>query len=152
TRLLLLFTIFTVACGGSTTPPVPTQAQAVPKNQPTVLRFIASSPFARLNEKIEAFNRDPRNKGTVQMQNVGSIDLMRKLRDEPQQIDAVGSSDTLFLTLSGNYSMVKSRQSAMHSPPVLGVKRPKAAALNWINRDVTSQMILDAVRTKQLNY
>ncbi len=77
--------------------------------------------------------------------------LALKKKDFPY--DAVLPASSIWLRLGDQeFRRVKEEASIMRSPVGLGIKKSLAADLGWIDREVTVHDILQAVRSKRLNF
>jgi Ca-activated chloride channel family protein len=82
----------------------------------------------------------------------GSVDTMIDLQNGAEQYDAVWPASSIWLNLGDTQRVVSRTRSIMGTPVVFGVKRSKAEALGWIEKDVSVDDILEASESGQLDF
>ena len=91
-------------------------------------------------------------KRICEMRYQGSLDIGLSLADNSVEADAVWPANGMWVAIYDRERRVKHLQSISLSPVILGVRKSKAEALGWIDRDVSSADILDAVRAGELRF
>jgi Ca-activated chloride channel family protein len=115
------------------------------------LSIVAGSESKQIEDIILSCAR--KNGIKVKMHYSGSVDMMLAMKNKDFAHDAVLPASSIWLRLGDQeFHRVKEEASIMRSPVGLGVKKPLAASLGWIDREVTVGDILEAVSTKRLNF
>lgn len=115
------------------------------------LRIVAGSESKEIEQIIKDVARA--NGFSVEMQYLGSVDMMLELQGEDFAWDAVLPANSMWIRLGDEERRrVSDEASIMRSPVVFGVKRSKAEELGWIGKDVTVDDILGAVRQGKLRF
>jgi Ca-activated chloride channel family protein len=147
--MLFMMLLFMLAsrCGGPTgnetagVAPVPTSVDN--------LHIVAGSGFFSFEPILKRWGQQ--NGVDVQINYMGSLDIMMKLKNGAPDADAIWEGDSLWTTLGDAQQVVKDGQSIMCSPIVLGVKTSLARQLGWAGRmDVTMAEILAEVQKRDL--
>ena len=83
---------------------------------------------------------------------MGSVDMMPMMAEQGAKMtfDAVWPANSLWITLGDNQKVVKNAESILRSPVVLGVKKPAAEKLGWIDAQVSISDILTAAEAGRL--
>lgn len=116
-----------------------------------VLTIIAGSESREIEPLIQEFAS--KNNFTVEMTYKGSVDMMLDLQRPNFPYDAILAANSIWIRMGDrDLHRVSDEASIMRSPVVLGVKKSVAKELGWINKDVTVQDILNAVRNKRLQF
>jgi Ca-activated chloride channel family protein len=115
------------------------------------LDIVAGSESKEIEDIIITCAR--KNAIEVKMHYSGSVDMMLALKKQDFPHDAVLPASSIWLRLGDQeFRRVKEEASIMRSPVGLGIKKPLAAELGWIDREVTASDILEAVSSKRLNF
>lgn len=115
------------------------------------LRIVAGSE----SKEIEHIIKDVAEEHgfAVEMHYKGSVDMMLELQAEEFPYDAVLPANSMWIRLGDEgRRRVSGEASIMRSPVVFGLKRSKARELGWIDKDVTVDDILAAVRQDKLHF
>ena len=88
----------------------------------------------------------------LQMHYKGSVDIMRTLQEGARNYDAVWPANSLWIRLGDTQRRVKHSLSIMTSPVVFGIRRSKAKALGFTDRDVYVKDILEKITAKELSF
>jgi Ca-activated chloride channel family protein len=152
--LWLLVTLACIGSGCSDKAPAPEGAPAGNKatgGKMVQLSIVAGSESKEIEDIIVACGRQ--NGVAVQMHYSGSVEMMLALKKEAFPHDAVLPASSIWLRLGDQaFHRVKEEASIMRSPVGLGVKKPLARSLGWIDADVTVNDILTAVRSQKLSF
>lgn len=127
------------ACGGA-------EQATAPESE--TLRIISGSENETLEPIIERFADDQGL--TIDLDYAGSVDIMLALEAGAADYDAVWPANSMWIALGDTQRLVRSEQSIMRSPVVLGVKRSVADELGWVGNDVRVRDILDAAEADRL--
>jgi len=115
------------------------------------LRIVAGSESKEIEHIIRDVADD--NGFDVEMHYLGSVDMMLELQKAEFPFDAVLPANSMWIRLGDeDRHRVSGEASIMRSPVVFGVKRSRAQELGWIDRDVTVDDILGAVRQQGLRF
>lgn len=89
----------------------------------------------------------------VHMTYLGSVDIAREIQKGKQcPYDAVWPAASLWIALGDTQRVIKHSQSIMRSPVVFAVKKPVAAQLGWIGKEIAVNDILTAAKGGQLRF
>lgn len=114
------------------------------------LSIVSGSENKTLEPIIQQFAQD--NHVRIQMDYVGSVDMMLQLQSGTLAADAVWPANSFWVTLGDTKNRVKHSQSIMRTPVVFGVKKSVAARLGWVNKPVKVEDILKAAEAGRLHY
>jgi Ca-activated chloride channel homolog len=115
------------------------------------LSIVAGSESKEIEDIIVTCGRQ--NKIEVNMHYSGSVEMMLTMKKKDFPHDAVLPASSIWLRLGDQeFHRVQEEASIMRSPVGLGVKKPLAAALGWIDREIKVEDILEAVSSKRLNF
>ena len=151
---LIIFAALMFFCLGCTgdeeTTSTPSDDQAAPTGE-MVLDIMAGSESKLIEPIIHACA--DKNGIRVKMHYSGSVDMMLALKNQNFAYDAVLPASSIWLRLGDSqFHRIKEEASIMRSPVGLGIKKPLAQKLGWIDRDVTVQEILDAVQAGRIRF
>jgi len=137
--LTLVLGVFTleIACGSGNS-----------ASEDDTLRIISGSENQTLEPILEKFADD--NHAKIPLTYKGSVDIMLALRQGAPDYDAVWPANSLWVSIGDTNHVVKSSQSIMTSPVVLGIKRSIADGLGWVGKDVTVEDIVTAAKSQHL--
>ncbi len=88
----------------------------------------------------------------VEIEYAGTLDMMDKLNQNPESYDAIWSSNSIWLYMLENSSMVVDSKSTSINPIVFGIKKSLADTLGFTNGEVYTKDILEKIKTKELNF
>lgn len=125
-------------------------AQPPPEQDSKAFRILADPQYDFLKEEISQIAQKEGVK--LSYTALGSVDLMLRMQNQADTVDAVWPADSIWLALGNRDNIVKNTLSIMRSPVVLGVKRSKAQQLGWANKEVYVKDILEAIRSGKLRY
>jgi len=107
------------------------------------LTIVSGSENRTLEPIIQAWATE--NNKVIEIEYLGSLDIMLDLQDGEIAYDAVWPANSIWLSLGDEQDIVKSDESILRSPVVLGIKESVANDLGWIGRtDITTVDILEA--------
>ena len=112
-------------------------------------RLISSSE----NSDLENVLKDFANKNDINLtiDYAGTIDIMDKL-NSGAEYDAVWTSNSIWLYMLDKNVSVKNSKSTSINPVVFGIKKSKAEELGFINKDVYTKDILNAIQNGKLKF
>jgi len=150
--LLILLTLNAVAlfsCGGDKDAP---DQQKAPASSGTRLTIVSGSENKGLEPLIMAFAR--KKGAAIDIDYMGSVDMTLMLAEKGKDLpyDAVWPANTLWITLGDAHNAVKKAESIMRSPVALGVKKPVAERLGWIDKEIAIPDILEAAKAGKLRF
>lgn len=114
------------------------------------LRILSSTE----NQAVEHLLTDYAQKNglTVEFTYSGTMETINKLNRHAEDYDAVWLSNSLWLYMLDNSSVVSSARSTSINPVVFGVEKSIAQSLGWVDESVTMQQIISAVEEGKLNF
>jgi Ca-activated chloride channel homolog len=117
---------------------------------PKRLSLIAGSENSDLLPLIREFQKASGVKVDVTLR--GTLDIMAELNRSPGAYDAVWASNSIWLYMLDNKSLVKNAKSTSISPVVFGIRASKAKELGLDRAGVRTADILSAVASKKLSF
>ena len=93
----------------------------------------------------------------VQLDYMGSLDIMNLLKDGGGDYDAVWPASSIWVSMGDTNHLVKDAKSTSTTPVVLGVAKSKAVELGWADdsgatKPVSTSQIIDAVSAGKLSF
>lgn len=147
--LLSMFMIL-VACGGPSKDQA-SEADFIAEGGDQTLRIVSGSENKELQPMIEKFAQE--NHISIEMDYLGSLDIMRLLQSDNIQYDAVWPASSIWLTMGDTHHRLKYTETTSISPIAFGIKESKAKALGWIDKDdVKISDIIEAIQSKKLKF
>lgn len=83
---------------------------------------------------------------------MGDLEMIEELDNHSENYDAVWISNSMWLYMLKNTSIISNSKSISISPVVVGIKRSKAEELGLTNRKVDNNEILALIREKKIKY
>ena len=149
---VLLSLILLTACGAS-----PSEKQANSSSHFTTsftsgdpLKIVAGSENKELEPIIEEYAKN--NKQSIEIDYLGSLDIMRMLSDEEIKYDAAWPASSIWLNMGDTNHILKYQETTSQSPVVFGIKKSLAEELGFVGRDVTVKEIIDAINSGKLKF
>jgi len=118
-------------------------------NKSNYITLLASTEYKDLEELITKFSTE--SDIYVDITYAGNLEIVDRL-NTGEEFDAVWASNSLWLYMLKNPSMIKNSKSIFINPVVFGIKKSKAKELGIINKDITNKEILDLIKKGQLKY
>ena len=87
----------------------------------------------------------------VQIDYAGTIEIMDKLNAK-EEYDAIWASNSIWLYMLEDSSKIINSKSTSINPVVFGIKKSVAGNLNFINKDVYTKDILNAINSGNLKF
>lgn len=88
----------------------------------------------------------------IEMTYKGSVDIMNILKEGAEEYDAVWPASSLWISLGDKKHVVKYDESISTTPVVFGIKESLAKKLGYEGKDVSVKDILEAIRTRKMNF
>lgn len=117
---------------------------------PRRLSLVAGSENADLLPLVKEFQKASGIKVDVTLR--GTLDIMSDLNHGPAAYDAVWASNSIWLYMLDNKSLVKDAKSTSINPVVFGIRASKARELGLDRAGVRTADILAAVASKKLSF
>lgn len=145
--IFIALAVLTVACGTTPTPTVP---PSVATANPNAFRIIAGSEVKTLEDagifkeftQKTGINLDVRYKGSVDIKNL----VTAYAANNPGDVDAFWPASPIWLP--GTF--VQNKSSIMRTYVVLGVDPQIANALGWVQKNITAEDVIAAIKAGQL--
>ncbi len=112
--------------------------------------LISSDANSFMEEDLMEFAK--KEKINLKIEYSDDLEIVNKLNDENNRYDAVWISNSIWLYMLNNSSLVTNSKSIAISPVVMGVKKSKAQQLGFIGTDIYNVNILNAIKSGQLKY
>ncbi len=124
--VLLIFLLLLSACGGSKKNDNQNSGskQNVFGTGGTLIRIVSGSENKELEPLIEQYCK--KNKVSIEMTYMGSIDIMRQLQAGAANYDAVWPASSIWISMGDKDFKVKHTESISLSPVVFGIKKSLA--------------------------
>lgn len=87
----------------------------------------------------------------VDIDYAGTLDIMDKINNN-EDYDAIWASNSIWLYMLNNSSIVTNSKSTSINPIVFGIKKSLAQKLGFIDEKVYTKDILEKIETKELNF
>ena len=114
------------------------------------LRIVAGSENKELEPIIEEYAKA--NKQNIEIDYLGSLDIMRMIGTEDITYDAVWPASSIWLNLGDTNHILKYAETTSQSPVVFGIKKSLAQDLGFMDRDVETREIIDAIKSGKLKF
>ena len=114
------------------------------------LRIVSGSENRELEPIIEEYAK--KNKENIQVDYLGSLDIMRMLQDGNISYDAVWPASSIWLNLGDSNHILKYAETTSQTPVVFAIKKSLAQSLGFVGKDVKTSEIIDAIRNKKLKF
>lgn len=115
----------------------------------TPFRIISSSENEDLYPILSKFAQD--NNIKLEVEYAGTLEIMEKLNDG-ESYDAVWTSNSIWLYMLDKNVKVTESKSTSINPVVFGVSKEKARELGFLDRELKTQDILDAIKSGNLKF
>ncbi len=116
----------------------------------TVIRIVSGSENKELEPLIEQYCK--KNKVTIEMTYMGSIDIMRQLQADAANYDAVWPASSIWISMGDRDFKVKHIESTSLSPVVFGIKKSLAESMGFVDKEVSINDIMSKIRTGELKF
>ena len=132
---VLLSLILLVSC--SSTPEEKNSSSHFQTSQSSgeTLKIVAGSENKELEPIIEEYAKA--NKQNIEIDYLGSLDIMRLLSDPDIAYDAVWPASSIWLNMGDTNHILKYQETTSQSPVVFGIKKSLAEDLVFVGKDVT---------------
>lgn len=155
---LLLMALLLVACHGGNKDSTPDENAPHRSNKTfsvggyhsDTLKIVAGSENKMLEPVIESFAK--KNKVNIQIDYLGSLDIMALLQFGELDYDAVWPASSIWLTLGDKHRLLKHTETTSITPVVFGIKRALAEELGFVGRDVTTSEIIRSIESGKLKF
>ena len=115
-----------------------------------VLRIVSGSENQELEPVLETFCRQ--EDVQIEMTYLGSLDIMRLLGEDEISYDAVWPASSLWMNVGDTRHRVKHAQSVSVTPVVFGIRQSLAESLGFVDREVSVNDLLSAIRNGSLRF
>ena len=117
--------------------------------QSDVLRVISSSENEVLEDEIMEYAKKNHIKMTLEY--ADTLDIMQKI-NSGEKYDAVWSSNSIWLYMIDSSIAVKNAKSLSINPVIFGIKKSKAKELGLVDKDITTNDLLDLIKSGDLKF
>ena len=118
-------------------------------NNPKTFKIISSTENKDLEEILLRYAEE--NDIDIDIDYAGTIDIMDKL-NSGEEYDAVWTSNSIWLYMLDSSISVKESKSTSINPVVFGIKKSKAKELGFIDKEVYTKDILNAIQNGKLKF
>lgn len=114
------------------------------------LRIVAGSEMKELEPIIDEYSTA--NKAKIEIDYLGSLDIMRLLSSSEINYDAVWPASSIWLNLGDTNHRLKYSEVTSQSPVVFAIKKSLADELGFVGRDVKTEEIIEAIKSGKLKF
>ena len=119
------------------------------KTSDKTFKIISSTENKDIEETLKKYAKE--NQIDLQIDYAGTIEIMDKLNNG-ENYDAVWCSNSIWLYMLNDSISVKNSKSTSINPVVFGIKKSKAQELGFIDKEVYTKDILNAIRENKLKF
>ena len=112
-------------------------------------KIISSTENKDIEETLKKYAKE--NQIDLQIDYAGTIEIMDKLNNG-ENYDAVWCSNSIWLYMLNDDISVKNSKSTSINPVVFGIKKSKAQELGFIDKEVYTKDILNAIKENKLKF
>lgn len=112
-------------------------------------KIIASTENKDMENILKEYAK--KNQIKLQIDYAGTIEIMEKL-NKGETYDAVWCSNSIWLYMLNDNISIQNSKSTSINPVVFGIKKSKAKELNFIEKDVYTKDILNAIKQNKLKF
>ncbi len=120
------------------------------KNRNNTFNIIASSSVKEMDNKLIKYGKKKGIK--INIEHYGDLEIVEKLNTDYEDYDAVWLSNSIWLYMLDNSSLVTDSKSIALDPVVMGLTKSKAKELGFIDKELYNKDILNAIKDKKLKY
>ncbi len=112
-------------------------------------RIVSGSENKELEPLIEQYCK---NKVSIEMTYMGSIDIMRQLQAGAANYDAVWPASSIWISMGDKDFKVKHTESISLSPVVFGIKKSLAEKIGFVDKEVSINDIMSKINSGELKF
>ena len=127
---LLALSLFALATACVTDPVSSISTPQAPPSDAVAFTVLAGSDSKDLEPMVVKYGRE--HGATITFAYAGSVDIALQIQGGKLDADAVWPASSVWLNYADRQHVVKSAQSVMRSPVVIGVRKSLAAELGWV--------------------
>lgn len=149
--LLLVFLLVLAACGEEEANSTGSSGDFLTdagKGEP--IRIVAGSEVKIFEPILEEYAKKSGHK--IQMDYLGSLDIMRMLRSGQVDYDAVWPASSLWLNLGDSNHLLKYTETTSITPVIFGIKESLAKELGFVGKDVYMKELMEAIDEGKLQF
>ena len=120
------------------------------KRNKNTFRIISSTSTSLMDNELISYGK--KNGFKVEIEHYGDLEIVDVLNDNSKDYDAVWISNSIWLYMLDNSSLITDSKSIVIDPVVMAVEKSKAKELGFIDKDIYNKDILEAVRSGKLKY
>lgn len=137
-------------CSSTETSSEPADARYSGKSSGETIRILAGSENKELADILEECADE--TGVTIEMTYQGSVDIMHTLQSGAEEYDAVWPASSLWISIGDTAHAVKYNESVYTTPVVFGIRKSLAQELGLVDKDVSVNDILQAIRNGKLSF
>ena len=118
--------------------------------QNDTFKILASTSTEAMSKQLISYAKE--NGFTVEFEYYGDLEIVDILNADSSQYDAVWISNSIWLYMLDNTSLITNSKSIVIDPVVMAIEKSKAEELGFVNKDVYNQDILNAIKENRLKY
>lgn len=113
-------------------------------------RIIASTSIKNMGEDLKKYAK--KENFDIEIDYYGDLEIVDILNENSKKYDAVWISNSIWLYMLENSSLITDSKSIVINPVVMGIEKSKAIELGFVDNDIYNKDILEAVRDGKLKY
>lgn len=113
-------------------------------------KIISATSTEAMDEKLISFAK--KNDFNLEIEHYGDLEIVDILNDDSREYDAVWISNSIWLYMLDNTSLVTDSKSIAIDPVVMAIEKSKAEELGFTDKAVYNSDILKAIRDGSLKY
>lgn len=125
------------------------QSKNKSKKDDKTFNLLMSSENSDLEPLIKSYFK--KHKIKYEIDYAGTLEIMDKINNG-EEYDAIWASNSIWLYMLSNSSIVTNSKSTSINPIVFGIKKSLAEKLGFVNKQVYTKDILDKIKSKELNF
>lgn len=126
-----------------------TEKKTKVKKDDGIFNLLMSSENSDLEPFVTSYFKKKKIK--LKIDYAGTLDIMEKINNG-EEYDAIWASNSIWLYMLSNSSVVTNSKSTSINPIVFGIKKSLAEKLGFVGKDVYTKDILDKIKNKELNF
>ena len=113
-------------------------------------KIIASTSMKTMSKELISYARD--NDFKVEFEYYGDLEIVDILNEDSTEYDAVWISNSIWLYMLDNSSLITNSKSIVIDPVVMAVEKSKAIELGFVDNEIYNKDILNAIKGNSLKY
>jgi len=113
-------------------------------------KILASTSTKTMSKNLISYAKD--NNFDIEFEYYGDLEIVDILNDDSSQYDAVWISNSIWLYMLDNTSLITNSKSIVIDPVVMAIEKNKAIELGFVDNEIYNKDILNAIKNNRLKY